>query len=241
MRHAVVSDLHSNIEALTAVLRAADDLEIDGVLCLGDLVGYGPDPNEVVDLIRTRTRNIVRGNHDHAAVEPGHEAYFNPWGQAAIRWTRRQLTKENRAFLSELPFSLSASGVRLVHACPSEPEAWRYIMDADDAAMEFDGFDEALCLFGHSHVPLCAASAGTEAVLVTGDEVPIEDGRRYLINVGSVGQPRDGDPRAAFGVLDLDRSTISLHRVEYDAAATRDKILAAGLPRFLGDRLLRGQ
>jgi len=241
MRYAVVSDLHSNIEALTAVLRTADDLMIDGMFCLGDLVGYGPDPNEVVDLIRTRSGNVVRGNHDHAAVEPGHEAYFNPWGQAAIRWTRKQLTRENLAFLSDLPLSLTVSGVRLVHACPSEPETWRYIMDADDAEDEFDGFGEAVCLFGHSHVPLCAVSAGTDAVLLAGDEVLIESGKRYLINVGSVGQPRDGDPRAAFGVLDLDRGTIRRHRVEYDAAATRDKILAAGLPRFLGDRLLRGQ
>lgn len=241
MRYAVVSDLHSNIEALTAVFRAADDLEIDGVFCLGDLVGYGPNPNDVIDVVRTRSAHVVRGNHDDAAVEPGHESRFNPWGQAAIRWTRRQLTKENRAFLSELPLDLAVSGVRLVHACPSEPETWRYIMDGDDAAMEFDGFGESICLFGHSHVPLCAVSAGMDAVLLTGDEVPMESGRRYLINVGSVGQPRDGDPRAAFGVLDLDRGTIRRCRVEYDAAATRDKILEAGLPRFLGDRLLRGQ
>jgi diadenosine tetraphosphatase ApaH/serine/threonine PP2A family protein phosphatase len=241
VRYAVLSDLHSNLEALTAVLDAADALGIDGAVCLGDLVGYGPDPNEVIDLVRVRAASVVRGNHDHAAVEPGHEAYFNPWGQAAIRWTRKRLTKENRDFLSGLPLAASVSGVRLVHACPSEPETWRYVMDEDDAADEFDAFDEAVCLIGHSHIPLCAVSAGSVVSLSSDDEVPIEDGKRYLINVGSVGQPRDGDPRAAFGVLDLARSTIRRHRVEYDAGATRDKILTAGLPRFLGDRLLRGQ
>lgn len=241
MRYAVVSDLHSNIEALAAVLGAVDDLGIDGVLCLGDLVGYGADPNEVIDLIRTRTVNVVRGNHDHAAVEPGHEAYFNPWGQAAIRWTRGRLTRENRRYLYDLPLALSVGGVRLVHACPSEPDTWRYIMDADDAAVEFDSFDEAVCFIGHSHVPLCAVSAAGSVATLLDEEVPIEDGKQYLVNVGSVGQPRDGDPRASFGVLDLDRRTVRRHRVQYDAGAAREKILAAGLPRFLGDRLLRGQ
>jgi diadenosine tetraphosphatase ApaH/serine/threonine PP2A family protein phosphatase len=241
VRYAVVSDLHSNIEALTAVLGAADALGIDGALCLGDLVGYGPDPNEVVDLVRARAASVVRGNHDHAAVEPGHEAYFNPWGQAAIRWTRKRLTKENRDYLASLPLALTVSGVRLVHACPTEPATWRYVMDADDAEDEFDGFDETVCLFGHSHVPFCAVSAGSVVSVLSGEEISIEAGKRYLINVGSVGQPRDGDPRAAFGVLDLERQTIRRHRVEYDAGATRDKILAAGLPRFLGDRLVRGQ
>lgn len=241
MRYAVVSDLHSNAEALAAVLGAVDALGIDGTLCLGDLVGYGPDPNEVIDLARMRAMSVVRGNHDHAAVEPGHEAYFNPWGQAAIRWTRKRLTKENSGFLSDLPLALCVSGVRLVHASPSEPETWRYVMDGDDAADEFDGFDETVCLIGHTHVPLCAVSVGGRVTLLLDEEIPIEDGKRYLINIGSVGQPRDRDPRAAFGVLDLDRRTIRRHRVEYDAGATRDKILAAGLPRFLGDRLLRGQ
>jgi diadenosine tetraphosphatase ApaH/serine/threonine PP2A family protein phosphatase len=241
VRYAVVSDLHSNLEALTAVLDAADSLEIDGVLCLGDVIGYGPNPNEVIDLVGGRSMTVVRGNHDHAAVEPGHEAYFNPWGQAAIRWTRKRLTRGNLSYLSDLPLVLSVSGVRLVHACPSEPATWRYVMDADDAVVEFGAFDETVCLFGHSHVPLCAVGAGSEIALLPDDEIRLDAGKRYLINVGSVGQPRDGDPRAAFGVLDLERRTIRRHRVEYDTAATREKILAAGLPRFLGDRLLRGQ
>jgi diadenosine tetraphosphatase ApaH/serine/threonine PP2A family protein phosphatase len=241
LRYAVLSDLHSNVEALTAVLGAVDDLAIDGVLCLGDLVGYGADPNEVIDLIRARTTSVVRGNHDHAAVEPGHEAYFNPWGKAAIRWTRGRLTKDNRRYLCDLPMALSVAGVRLVHACPSEPETWRYVMDADDAAIEFDTFDETVCFIGHSHVPLCAVSAAGRVSMLLDEGIPIEDGKQYLINVGSVGQPRDGDPRASFGVLDLDQGAFRLHRVQYDAGAAREKILAAGLPRFLGDRLLRGQ
>lgn len=241
MRYAVVSDVHSNAEALDAVLGAVDSIGVDGVLCLGDLVGYGADPNRVIDLIRARSTNVVRGNHDHAAVEPGHEAYFNPWGQAAVRWTRKQLTKENRAYLSGLPLAQSVSGVRLVHACPSEPETWRYIMDADDAAFEFDCFTETLCFIGHTHVPFCAVSAGSDVDALFDEEIALEGGKRYLINAGSVGQPRDRDPRASFCVLDLDRRTVRRHRVEYDAPAARDKIIAAGLPRFLGDRLMRGQ
>jgi len=241
LRYAIVSDIHSNVEALTAVLEALEALRVDGVLCLGDIVGYGPDPDEATDLMRARATAIVRGNHDHAAVTPGHESYFNPWGRSAIQWTRRVATRENLAFLGGLPMALRVDGARLVHASPSDPEAWQYVMDADDAAPEFESFDETLCLIGHSHIPLVVERSGETDVDVTASEVPLAGGCRYIVNVGSVGQPRDGDPRAAFGILDLGEKRVTLHRVAYDAALTREKIRKAGLPPFLGDRLLRGQ
>ena len=241
MRYAVLSDVHSNLEALSAVLETIGRMRIDSLLCLGDLVGYGPNPDECVELLRSRAQPVVRGNHDHAAVTPGHERYFNAWGQAAIRWTRGIASRENLAYLAGLPLTARAGGALLVHASPSVPEAWRYVIDADDAAEEFAAFGERVCLIGHSHVPLVAEWSAGESLDVTAPEVPLAEGRRYIVNVGSVGQPRDGDPRAAFGVLDLDESRVELCRVAYDASRTREKIRGAGLPLFLGDRLLRGQ
>jgi len=241
LRYAVLSDVHGNLEALTAVLEAADESGADALLCLGDLVGYGPDPNEVVELVRARGATAVRGNHDEAAIQPGRETRFNAWGQDAIRWSRRRLTGENHEYLGALPLAAVVDGVLLVHACASEPDTWRYILDLDEAAVEFTAFKERLCLFGHSHIPLAVESAGRRTSVLEGDRVIFEDGKRYMVNVGSVGQPRDGDPRAAFGLLDLDLGTLLIRRVEYDAAATRAKIIDAGLPVFLGDRLLKGR
>jgi diadenosine tetraphosphatase ApaH/serine/threonine PP2A family protein phosphatase len=241
VRYAVLSDVHGNIEALDAVLDAADRLGAEGLLCLGDLVGYGASPNEVIEAVAARGPVAVLGNHDEAAVEPGKEERFNQWGQAAIRWTRRRLTDDNRLFLAALPLSAVVSDARLVHACASDPGMWHYVMDAEDAAVEFASFREPLCLFGHSHLPLFAERSGRVTTILEAGAVPLDEGRRYMVNVGSVGQPRDGDPRASFGLFDTERRTVAVHRVPYDVRAARERIVAADLPAFLGDRLLRGQ
>jgi diadenosine tetraphosphatase ApaH/serine/threonine PP2A family protein phosphatase len=194
----------------------------------------------VIERLTARAPVAVRGNHDEAAVEPGREQYFNEWGKAAIRWTRQRLTESSRGFLARLPLSETVPDVRLVHACASDPGMWHYVMDAEDAAVEFASFSERLCLFGHSHLPLIAERSGRVTTVLAADAVELGEGRRYMVNVGSVGQPRDGDPRASFGLLDTERMTVAVHRTAYDASAARERIVAAGLPAFLGDRLLRG-
>lgn len=241
MRVAIVSDIHGNLEALTAVLEVIDEMAPDTIVCLGDVVGYGANPNEVVDIAKERFELTIRGNHDHAAIDPAEEAYFNSWAVQAIRWTRDQLTAANAEFLSSLPYVSLLDDTRLVHASPGEPEKWRYVLSPQAAAREFSTFSESFCFIGHSHVPMIVLRTEVGASELLDGEVALPAGARVLINVGSVGQPRNGDPRASFAVLDLDDRSAKLVQVPYDHNAAREKIIAAGLPRFLGDRLLLGQ
>ena len=241
MRYAILSDIHGNYEALTAVLEAIDGMEIGSIVCLGDVVGYGANPNEVVELTRDRADIVTKGNHDQAAVDPAEEAYFNSWAVQAIRWTRGELTDENLDYLRAMPYESLLPDVRLVHASPGEPEKWRYVLSPQAASREFSTFDESFCFIGHSHVPMIVlrTEVGTSELL--DGEVALPAGARVLINVGSVGQPRNGDPRASFAVLDLEDRSARLEQVPYDLHEARKKIVEAGLPRFLGDRLLLGQ
>jgi diadenosine tetraphosphatase ApaH/serine/threonine PP2A family protein phosphatase len=241
VRYAVLSDIHGNLQALRAVLKAVDDMELDHLVCLGDVVGYGANPNEVIELISERSEMTIRGNHDEAALDPSQEAYFNAWAVEAIRWTREQLTDESVSFLSELPYVNRLDDVLLVHASPRDPEKWRYILSPQAAAAEFDAFEESFCLIGHSHVPMIVLRTEVGASELLEDEVALPAGARVIMNVGSVGQPRDGDPRACFAVLDIEDRSASLVRVRYDAEAAHRLIIEAGLPFFLGERLLLGQ
>ena len=241
MRYAILSDIHGNYEAFTAVLDVIDGMDVDGIVCLGDVVGYGANPNEVVELTRARASVVILGNHDQAAIDPAEEAHFNSWAVQAIRWTRDELSAENLDYLRSLAYESLLPDVRLVHASPSEPEKWRYILSPQAAGREFSTFEESFCFIGHSHVPMIVlrTEVGTSELLE--GEVALPAGARVLINVGSVGQPRNGDPRACFAVLDLEDRSARLVQVAYDLHAARTKILQAGLPRFLGDRLLLGQ
>jgi diadenosine tetraphosphatase ApaH/serine/threonine PP2A family protein phosphatase len=241
VRYAILSDIHGNYEAFTAVLETIDAMEIDSILCLGDVVGYGANPNEVAELTRERADVTTKGNHDHAAVDPAEEAYFNSWAVQAIQWTRNELTRENLEYLQGMPYESFLPDVRLVHASPGEPRRWRYVLSPQAAAREFSAFEESFCFIGHSHVPMIVlrTEVGTSELLE--GEVALPAGARVLINVGSVGQPRNGDPRASFAVLDLEDRSARLVQVEYDLQTARKKIIDAGLPRFLGDRLLLGQ
>lgn len=241
MRYAIISDIHGNYEALTVVLDVIDEMDVDGIVCLGDVVGYGANPNEVVELVRSRADVTVLGNHDQAAVVPAEEAYFNSWAVQAIRWTRDELTEENLEYLRSLTYESFLADVRLVHASPGEPEKWRYILSPQAAAREFSTFDESFCFIGHSHVPMIVLRTEIGASELLEGEVALPAGARVLMNVGSVGQPRNGDPRACFAVLDLEDRSARLVQVAYDLHTARTKILQAGLPRFLGDRLLLGQ
>jgi diadenosine tetraphosphatase ApaH/serine/threonine PP2A family protein phosphatase len=241
MRYAVLSDIHSNAEALEAVLRVCDRELPDAFLCVGDLVGYGPDPSTVIAEVRRRKMITVRGNHDQAAFDPGEDQYFNDWAREGIAWTRERLSDAELQYLEGLDLTREADGALLVHASPSAPHLWRYILSASEAGPEFSSFDESVCFIGHSHVPMVIARGESGVEELKAAEVSFEAGKRYIVNVGSVGQPRDGDPRAALGLFDSGERTFRLVRVKYDAEATSRKIIDSGLPPFLGERLLAGR
>lgn len=241
MRYAVVSDVHSNIEALeTAFSELRDD---DALLCLGDIVGYGPNPNECVERIRARATATVLGNHDVAAIDDFGLAYFNPSAREAMRWTQGVLTPENRAWLDGLGYEFRMPEFLLVHGAPVN--YFEYILDKAAAARAFAATDAPLIFIGHTHIAevysLLADGTIEHAHLQQGGEVELRDGVRYLINVGSVGQPRDLNPRASFGFYDSSARTVTIRRVEYPIAQVQEKIASAHLPDALARRLLVGR
>jgi diadenosine tetraphosphatase ApaH/serine/threonine PP2A family protein phosphatase len=240
VRYAILSDIHGNLEALRAVL---DDCagRADAVLCLGDTVGYGADPLACVELIAERAQAIVGGNHEHAVAGRLGLTWFNPYARAAAEWTRERLDEDHRAYLGALPLLTEVADATLVHASPAQPDEWDYLVTAEDGFAAFSHFATRWCFVGHSHVPgaWSLGSAGPEhhpdAALLQS-----ERGRRYIVNVGSVGQPRDRDPRAAYALWDVEAGRMQIRRIGYDVTAARRKIVQAGLPRFLADRLAIG-
>ena len=240
MRYAVLSDIHANLEALRAVLADCQG-EVDGLVCLGDLVGYGADPLACVEIVAERADRLIAGNHEYGVAGLLDLAWFNPAARAAAEWTASRLDADHRAYLAALPLSANLPDATLVHASPRHPEEWEYLITPEDGFEAFAAFDTRLCFVGHSHRPGCwsLGSAGHDYERGAG-EILLEAGRRYIINVGSVGQPRDRDPRACYAVWDVDGRRVSIRRVTYDAAEARRKIVAAGLPRILADRLVNG-
>jgi diadenosine tetraphosphatase ApaH/serine/threonine PP2A family protein phosphatase len=241
MRLAIVSDIHGNIDALEAVLADIEKVGVDGMVCLGDFVGYGAAPNECIARLRPMIEHAVAGNHDWAACGRIKLGYFNPDAAAAARWTTAHLTEEHLTYLRELPMSAKWHGIYLVHATPFEPEEWHYVFSPADAAYEMTGCDEQVCLIGHSHYPGTFELAGTTVQYTRQEVVRGDKKSRYLINVGSVGQPRDGDPRAAWLLVDDSRFAFEHRRVTYDIPAAMQRIREAGLPPYLADRLQWGE
>lgn len=241
MRIVLFSDIHSNLEALEAVLAECDALAAAAVYCLGDIVGYGASPNECVQRIRERAAVCLAGNHDHAAVNLLDAGGFNEDARRAVSWTARALTPENASYLRGLPLTHRTRDVLYVHAAPSEPAAWDYILRLEDARYEFEQAPERLCFFGHTHRQVAFERRDGHVGLVNQVEFSAADGAHYLVNVGSVGQPRDGDPRAAFTVYDEERETVRFVRVEYDIQKAAQRIAEAGLPDLLAYRLLLGR
>jgi predicted phosphodiesterase len=242
MRVAVVSDIHGNLAALETVLAAVDADAPDELWCLGDLVGYGARPTECCETIAARARLCLAGNHDLAVVGKIDLLDFSGEAGVAARWTREVLSTTARAYLEGLEPVGSADGVSLFHASARDP-VWEYVLSDEAAEATLELTDTPLVLVGHSHAALQVslrdgvldgglAPAGTELDLAEG---------RFLLNPGSVGQPRDGDPRAAYLLLDLGAGWASFHRIEYDVARTQAEILEAGLPESLALRLSSGQ
>ena len=240
MPNAVLSDLHGNLEALETVLADLDRRGVERVACLGDFVGYGASPNECIDRLRPCLDVAVAGNHDLAACGRIKLGYFHEDAATAARWTDIQLTPANREYLVGLPLEVVWLGMRLVHSSPAEPHAWHYVLSIEDAREEMNAFEEPVCLIGHSHVPGAFTRSGDSVTYSRDAEVRIAPGRRYLVNVPSVGQPRDGDPRAGYLLVD-GPGRLEQVRLEYDVSRAAERIRTAGLPPFLGERLRWGE
>jgi diadenosine tetraphosphatase ApaH/serine/threonine PP2A family protein phosphatase len=240
VRYAIVSDIHGNLEALDAVLADATG-RADAILCLGDVVGYGADPGACVERLAVRAQVITAGNHEHGVTGLLDLDWFNPYARAAAEWTRERLDDDHRSYLATLPLVAQVDDATLVHASPDRPEDWEYLVSAQDGFQAFAAFTTRLCFVGHSHLPGVWSLGSTGPAWRPGAvEVDLEPGRRYLVNVGSVGQPRDHDPRAAYALWDAARGAIAIRRVVYDVDAARRKIIAGGLPQYLADRLAWG-
>lgn len=241
MRHAVISDVHSNLEALRAVLSDIKKRGLKDILFLGDAVGYGPDPDECVRLIKKRAKVALAGNHDWAVLGLTSIEGFNPHAKAAVRWTDEVMKEENRKALEGFSIVkvLEEEDALLVHAHPFEPEEWHYLFDPLQAAEAFPYFSQRLCLVGHSHYPFISEKTSSGEIVPHEAEAGFARGSRYVINVGSVGQPRDGDPRACYAVLE--EKGVLLVRVEYDVRKTQQKMADADLPEPLIARLEEGR
>ncbi len=231
-KYAILADIHANLQALEAVL---DDLKQQGcahAVCLGDIVGYNANPKECLDIIRGMNIPCVQGNHDGYVGGDDALGDFNPDAARAVEWTRQQLPEEGRRWLSELPLTQTVAGFTVVHATLDEPSRWGYVFDKLAAAAHFQHQSTPVCFFGHTHVPVAFVK---DSVVRGGSysEFKIEPGKQYFINPGSVGQPRDGDPKAAYAIYDMESATVGLRRVEYDVPGAQGAIEGAGLPRGL--------
>jgi len=242
LRYGIISDIHGNLEALGAVLEEIQKHKIDQLICLGDIVGYGANPNECIELVRQNCQVILAGNHDYAALKKVDTSNFNNYAQDAIGWTIGNLTPESNAFLETLKVFHKVDQVYFVHSTPMDPTDWNYILSTFDAYQSFQEFQEQICFIGHSHVPIIFMNRQRHRYdIIEKKELHIDQKNRYIINVGSVGQPRDLDSRAAYGIFDDELRTFTLYRVEYDIEKTQAKMRAAGLPEFLIVRLQLGK
>ena len=240
MRFAILSDLHANLEATEAVLSDARERDCTHFVCLGDVVGYNANPRECVEIVQKMGCPVVKGNHDEQASLTESSRGFNALAEAAINWTRAHLTNQDKAWLRDLRLSQQVHDFTIVHATLDTPDQWGYVFNNLDAVASFAHQETTVCFFGHTHVPgAFVREEGVKRVKL--DQLPIEDAKKYFINVGSVGQPRDGAWRAAYCIYHLDKSMVEQRRVKYDLATAQEKIIQAGLPRMLADRLELGR
>jgi diadenosine tetraphosphatase ApaH/serine/threonine PP2A family protein phosphatase len=233
MKIALISDIHSNLHALNRALATIEKYKVDAIYCLGDIVGYGADPSPCVDLVQKHCSGAVLGNHDLAVARDDGTEYLPRSGREAIKHNRARLSDSQLDYLASLPYVLKVNGCTFVHATPKDPELWIRFDTLGIVRDQFDYFDTPLCFVGHTHVP--AVVADRLGVF------RVRPGARYIVNVGSVGQPRDSDARLAFVVFDTEEVTHELVRVSYDVEGAAARIIADGLPKDLARRLSRGK
>ncbi|MBI2422052.1 MAG: metallophosphoesterase family protein [Candidatus Hydrogenedentes bacterium] len=241
MRYAVISDIHANLEAMNVVLDRIDSMDVDQVICLGDVVGYNASPNECCQIIRDRNIPTVLGNHDAVACSIEEPWGFNPVALAAAMWTRESLNKENLEWLKSLPDALNFDHFVAVHGAPKNRNT--YLFSWEDILPHLSFLEEQncnVCLIGHTHSPGIFSTDGVYSV-DDDDRFDLGEGKRFFINPGSVGQPRDSDPRAAFGILDTKANVFEQVRIAYPIEKAANRIREAGLPEFLAERLALGR
>lgn len=240
MKYAIFGDIHSNLEALEAVFEDMEERGVDQLYCIGDLVGYGANPIEVIERVRERAEVIVAGNHDHAMSGILPLSHFNEFAREAAEWTVSKITQEHIRFLGGLPLLEEVEDMSIVHATFVSPYEFNYIMNDDQAKENFEALKTKLGFVGHSHVPMNFLERD-DIRYSRSQEVDLEDGLRMIVNVGSVGQPRDEDPRASYVIYDDEEQVLRNRRVEYDIETAARKIQEAGLPAKLGERLFKGK
>ena len=244
MRIAIISDIHANLEALEAALADIKTQSVDKIICLGDIVGYGANPNECIDIINQFCPNTLLGNHDAAALGMLSTDNFNIHAKIAIEWTTEQLSDTSKLFLSALPLREEKFDCTFVHATPYEPNMWYYITSLEEAAFNFQFYNSPVCFVGHTHIPIIIVLNPQNEVYIHQDtKINTKEiaGSRYLINVGSVGQPRDRNPKLCYGIFDVESGEFCYRRVEYNFAKTQAKLKKLKMPEFLISRLADGR
>ena len=240
MRFAIFGDIHANLHALQTVLADSQAQNCTHYVCMGDVVGYNAFPKECLATVRALDCPVVKGNHDEQASMIGVQEGFNPLAEEAMNWTRNQLAEEDKEWLRSLRMQRQVRDFTIVHATLDTPHKWGYVFNQLDAAASFSYQHTNVCFIGHTHAPKAYVRDGSVRTVPL-DTLPVLPGKKYLINVGSVGQPRDGDWRSAYCIYDTDRNEIVLRRLEYDLQAAQMSVLAAGLPDKLAERLAVGR
>jgi len=240
MKYAIIADIHGNLEAFQTVLEDIKTQNVNQIVCLGDVVGYNANPKECLQIVRDMNIPCVKGNHDEYCSSEDALEGFNPHAAEAVHWTRNQLTTEDRQWLRDLKYSRMVGNFTIVHATLDAPQRWGYVFDKLAAAASFPYQNTQVCFFGHTHVPVAFMR---DSVVRGGtySKFKIDVSKKYFVNVGAVGQPRDNNPKAAYVVFDTDAGTIELRRLDYDIPTTQEKIRAAGLPERLAERLEFGR
>ncbi|MFA5259730.1 MAG: metallophosphoesterase family protein [Candidatus Omnitrophota bacterium] len=240
MRYGLISDVHGNREALQAVLAALAREAVDQTLCAGDIVGYGANPEECLALIRQQSIPCVAGNHDWGVCGLLDLARFNSLARAAILWTQQHLQPSDFDFLKALPLTFQNDILAMTHGTFDEPSGFQYLLHSSQARSVFPYLKRIIGIVGHTHVPGFYVQKGGEVETRGGAFLPMDEGVKIIVNVGSVGQPRDGDPRAACGIYDTQQNRFEIKRVPYDITSAQQHIRECGLPVFMSERLSRG-
>ncbi len=240
MKYAILGDIHANLEALETVLEDAEKQKCTHYLSIGDVIGYNANPRECLEKVQAMNCPVVMGNHDFYGSREDDLIGFHPMAAEVMNWTRNQISDEQKEWLRALPYSRRVETFTIVHSTLDNPNKWGYVLDRYDAEANFNYQTTSVCFYGHTHIPI-AFEKGDEIRSGLYSKIKIKTGRKYFINVGSVGQPRDGDPRAAYVIFDMLNNIIELRRLDYDLKVTQQKILDAGMPNKIAARLANGR